>query len=198
VPTGAQLTQYGANGYNANPYGGTWAYARADGQYKGTTDMIVRWAACKWGIDEDVVRAQTTTEHWSWDMTTAHGDKRTQISQCVNGDFDALWNYECSNCCYQTWSNWQTKVFYSWQLWPMIDTSTAFAADYRYADQRACMNGDLADYFDQQPSYNGHNYSKDIAAGDLNRFYGAAWALTIPAPGMTATRRAERSGTSTT
>ena len=28
------------------------------GNYTGTTDEIVRWAACKWGIDEDVVRAQ--------------------------------------------------------------------------------------------------------------------------------------------
>ena len=168
VPTTAQLNSYASNGYNANPYSGTWAYARANGQYTGTTDMIIRWAACKWGIDEDVVRAQTTTEHWSWDQTTAHGDKRTSISQCVNGSFAVLWNYQCSNCCYQTWSNWQTKVYYDWQTWPMIDTSTAFAADYRYADQRACMNGDLADYFNDRPSYNGHSYARDIAGGNLD------------------------------
>ena len=66
----------------------------------------------------------------------------------------SLWNYKCTNCCYQTWSNWQTKVYYSWQLWPMIETSTAFGADYRYADQRTCMNGDMADYFAGRPSYN--------------------------------------------
>jgi len=65
-----------------------------DGQYTGTTDMIFRWAACKWGIDEDVVRAQATNEHWSWDQLDSGGDKRYSESQCVNGEF-SLWNYEC-------------------------------------------------------------------------------------------------------
>ncbi len=168
VPTSSQLASYAANGYSANAYDGIWAYSRVNGQYKGTTDMIIRWAACKWGIDENVIRAQTTTEHWSWDQTTAHGDKRTSILQCINGNFTALWNYLCLNCCYQTWSNWQTKVFYEWATWPMINTSTAFAADFRYADQRACMNGDLRDYFVGRPAYNGHTYAGDIAAGNLD------------------------------
>ena len=168
MPTGSQLSEYAANGYAANVYGGKWAFARVTGQYTGTTDMIIRWTACKWGIDEDVVRAQTTSEHWSWDETTAHGDKRTTYSQCVNGNFTSLWNYQCPNCCYQSWSNWQSKVYYDWQTWPMMATSTAFGADYRYADQRACMNGDLAQYFAKKPSYNGHTYAGDIAGGNLN------------------------------
>src|SRR5262249_19841181 len=74
TPTGAQLSAYAANGYTANYYDGEWAYARVDGQYTGTTDMIMRWAACKRGIDEDLVRAQATVEDWSWDQTTAEGD----------------------------------------------------------------------------------------------------------------------------
>jgi hypothetical protein len=168
MPSASDLAAYAAAGYAPNTYDGQWAYTRADGQYTGTTDMIIRWVACKWGIDEDVIRAQTIVEHWSWDQTTAHGDKRTTTSECMNGNFTSLWNFECDNCCYQTWSNWQTKVYYSWQTWPMINASTAFAADYRYADQRACMNGDLADYFSRRPSYNGHTYAADIAGGDLN------------------------------
>jgi len=52
VPTSDQLTAYAANGYAPNTYG-AWEYAKVDGQYTGTTDMIIRWAACKWGIDED-------------------------------------------------------------------------------------------------------------------------------------------------
>jgi len=167
VPTTAQLNAYAAGGYKDNAYDGKWAFARVNGQYTGTTDMIIRWAACKWGIDEDVIRAQTENEHWSWDQTTAHGDKRTSYSQCVNGSFTDLWNYLCSNCCYQTWSNWQTKVYYNWMTWPIMRTSTAFGADYRYAAQRSCMNGDLKDYFAQRPNYNGHNYAADIASGNL-------------------------------
>ncbi len=168
LPTSDQLAYYAANGYTANYYNGAWAYARADGQYTGTTDMIIRWAACKWGIDEDIIRAQTTVESWSWNQQAARGDKRTSWSQCVNGNFTGLWNFQCPNCCYQSWSNWQTKVYYSWQTWPMIYYSTAFAADFRQADQRACMNGDLADYFVGRPAYNGHTYSADIASGNLD------------------------------
>ncbi len=167
-PTAAQLAAYAANGYAANYYGGKWAYARVDGQYTGTTDMINRWAACKWGIDEDVVRAQATAENWSWNQADSGGDKRTSYSQCVNGRFTSLWDYMCSTCCYQSWSNWQTKVYYDWQTWPMIHSSTAFAADYRFADQRACMDGDLAGYFVGRPIYDGHSYANDIASGNLS------------------------------
>jgi hypothetical protein len=168
TPTGAQLSAYAANGYTANYYDGEWAYARVDGQYSGTTDMIMRWAACKWGVDEDVVRAQATVEVWSWDQTTAEGDLRTSYSSCVNGNFTSLWDFQCAGCCYQSWSIWQTKVYYAWQTWPMMYTSTPFAADFRYADQRACMNGDLAPYFNGRPAYNGHTYAGDISAGDLD------------------------------
>ncbi|HEY2486919.1 MAG TPA: Ig-like domain-containing protein [Candidatus Binataceae bacterium] len=167
-PTSAQLQAYANNGYAWSPYNGTWAYARVDGQYTGTTDMIFRWAACKWGIDEDVVRAQATDEHWSWDQLNSGGDKHTVESQCVNGDFTSLWNYECSDCCYDSWGDFQTKVYYDWQTWPMMQTSTAFSADYRFADQRACMDGDLAPYFAGKPAYNGHTYAGDIASGNLN------------------------------
>ena len=166
-PTSSQLQSYTNNGYAWNPYNGTWAFARVDGQYTGTTDMIFRWAACKWGIDEDVVRAQASNEHWSWDQLDSGGDKRYSESQCVNGEF-SLWNYECVDCCYQTWSDFQTKVITNWQTWPMIHTSTAFAADYRFADQRACMDGDYAGYFVNKPAYNGHTYAGDIASGNLS------------------------------
>ena len=43
-------------------------FARVDGKFTGTTDQILRWGACKWGIDEDVVRAEAVAEsHWRQD-----------------------------------------------------------------------------------------------------------------------------------
>jgi autotransporter family porin len=52
---------------------GNWApFDRVDGDFVGTTDEILQWAACKWGIDEDVVRAQIVTESY-WKMS-ANGD----------------------------------------------------------------------------------------------------------------------------
>ena len=115
----------------ASYYDGRWAYARVDGQYAGTTDMIMRWATCKWGIDEDLVRVQATVEDWSWDQTTAEGDLGTSWSSRVNGNFTSLWDFQCAGCCYQSWSIWRTKVYYACQTWPMMYTSTPFAADFR-------------------------------------------------------------------
>jgi len=147
-------------------------FFRVDGHYTGSTDMILRWAACKWGIDEDVFRAQAWTES-KWRQGGPRpgdggGDQRFSRSECVQGDFTALWGYACPNCCYQSWGIMQTKVYYEWGTWPMIKDSTAFNADYRGADQRACMNGDYSEYFastQQQPN----TYAADIASGDLDR-----------------------------
>ena len=181
MPTVAQLQEYARNGYTPNVYGGKWAYERVDGQYKGTTDMIMRWAACKWGIDEDVVRAQAMSEHWEWDQNRP-GDKRYSQAQCSAGDIN-LWNFQCTNCCWQSWSIWQTKVYNDWQTWPMMLRSTSFAADFRYADTRACMDGDQAGYFDNFPVTNGHSYRNDFASrntqtmlwGCIGAHYSGRW-----------------------
>ncbi len=170
LPTSAQLSAYAANGYTSTYQDDYTQYKRVDGQYSGSTDMIMRWAACKFGIDEDIVRAQGWIES-GWQQGSA-GDKRTTQSQCVQGSFTALWNtsitepdgstVSCANCCYQSWSLWQTKIFYEWMTWPEIMQSTAFAADYRYADQRACMDGAYTTYYAsaaQQPN----TYGVDIA-----------------------------------
>jgi hypothetical protein len=58
MPNAAQLAAYAANGYTFHYRDSYAQYQRVDGQYTGSTDMIMRWAACKYGIDEDVVRAQ--------------------------------------------------------------------------------------------------------------------------------------------
>lgn len=170
MPTAAQLASYAVGGYTFDYRDSYVQYQRADGQYTGSTDMIMRWAACKYGVDENVVRAQAWVES-GWRQGAA-GDQRTTLSACVQGSFTALWNttiaepdgsnVSCPNCCYQSWSAWQTKVFYEWMTWPEIMQSTAFAADYRFADQRACMNGDYTTYFAsgaQQPN----SYAADIA-----------------------------------
>jgi autotransporter family porin len=59
-----------------------------DGQYSDSTDLIMRWAACKYGINEAVVRAQAWVESgWQQGGT---GDKRTVESECVQGSFTVL------------------------------------------------------------------------------------------------------------
>lgn len=171
MPTAAELSAYYQNpAFGVHPI--PREFYRVDGHYTGSTDMILRWAACKWGVDENVMRAQAWTES-KWKQggplpQNGGGDKRTSRSQCVQGGFTALWNYGCPGCCYQSWGILQTKVYYEWGTWPMIKDSTAFNADYRGADQRACMNGGYTGYFAsraQQPN----TYAADIASGNMDR-----------------------------
>lgn len=185
-PTSAQLAAYAAGNYTDTFQDDYTQYKRVDGRYTGSTDMIMRWAACKYGIDENIVRAQGWVES-GW-LQGGAGDEGTSQSQCVNGNFNSLWNtsitepngdvISVSNGCYQSWSAWQTKVYYEWMTWPMIMQSTAFGADYRYADQRACMNGAYTSYFassNQQPN----TYANDIAnyknVGDANSTSRVLW-----------------------
>jgi hypothetical protein len=56
---------------------------RIDGQYTGTTDQIIVWGACKWGISTDVVRAMAMQES-SWRQSTV-GDYVDNPALCVDG-----------------------------------------------------------------------------------------------------------------
>lgn len=112
-------------------------FARVDGNYSGSTDMILRWAACKWGIEENVVRAQAVLEsHWH---QTDKNDWRTTLSQCEHGN----WYAWTGTGCDQTYGILMIKL-YNFNASPEAVNSTAFNADFRMAYQRACMNGDVA------------------------------------------------------
>lgn len=171
--TPGELAAFAANGYTFETLSSHAQYARITGDYVGSTDMIMRWVACKYGIDEKVVRGQAWQEsYWQqWQV----GDRRTTRDQCVHSGFATLWNNTislvdghevlCPYCCYTSWSAWQTKVYYEWKTWPMIKNSTSFAGEYRFADTRTCMNGDWTPYFARRPAQPGHNtYAEDLAA----------------------------------
>jgi O-antigen ligase len=171
IATPSQLRTFAALGYTFERLSSYAQFARISGNYTGSTDMMMRWAACKYGIDEDVVRGQAWQESGWWQWQT--GDRRSTPSQCVQGSFSSLWSgpivlvnrnvVSCPNCCWTSWSAWQTKVFYEWKTWPMIKDSTSFAADYRYAETRACMEGAFAPYFSGRHPFAPHNtYSTDL------------------------------------
>jgi hypothetical protein len=119
-------------------------FARVDGNYYGSTDMILRWAACKWGIDENVVRAEAVLEsHWH---QTDKNDWRTVKADCERGN----WYAWTGTGCDQTYGILMIKL-YNFNASPEAVNSTAFNADFRMAFQRACMNGDLTYLSKDQP-----------------------------------------------
>jgi len=163
-------------------------FANVDGSYAGTTDDIFRVYACKWGIDEDYIRAQALVEsHWHQDCAVVNGGSGCNDGGDLNnpagcakglpvtpltpdGQFCALEGFaglEAPNQ-YDSWSIVQNKVYYEWMTWPMMQQSTPFAVDYRYAEMRGCVNGDQYGYYHSQNPSSATDYENAVVAATIN------------------------------
>jgi len=103
---------------NANTRTDWNGFARVDGAFSGTTDEIIQWAACKWGIDEDIARAQVIKESYWY--------------QSANGDNGESWGLaQVRDTAHQS----------AFQYSVNARTSSAYNLDYTYASWRACYEG---------------------------------------------------------
>ena len=109
---------------------------RINGAFTGTTQEILRWAACKWGINQDVVFAQAAVESW-WRQDTV-GDFGTDASACPPGHKPSPQHPRCP----QSYGILQNRYPDEKSSWPGIGDSTAMSADTAYAAWRACYDGD--------------------------------------------------------
>src|SRR5947208_10956222 len=78
------------------------------GNFTGTTYEILQWVACKWGIDEDIVRAQAVAES-TWYQNNV-GDYTSDRSLCPPG----TWN---GSGCYQSYGILKIKYIYANSEW---------------------------------------------------------------------------------
>jgi hypothetical protein len=110
-------------------------FIRVDGDFTGTTDEIVQWTACKWGIDPNIVRAQAVVESY-WHQN-ALGDTTKNSSVCaphhpIGSD------PKRPGLCPESVGLLQVR----YQYWPngfdQVETSTAYNTDYVYAAWRSC------------------------------------------------------------
>lgn len=104
---------------------------RISGDFTGSTEDILRWAACKWGIDEELTRARAWTES-SWSIDTT-GDRNDEPAVC------ALIGLEAP--CDQSHGLLQVKGTVHEDTYPHSSASTAWGVDYAMAWQRACFEG---------------------------------------------------------
>ena len=110
---------------------------RIDGQFAGTTHEILRWAACKWGFDEDVVAAQAAVESW-WQQGNL-GDWGTDAAACPPGHGPGADGRPGQ--CPQSFGILQDRYPYEQTAWPGIGSSTAMNADTSIGILRACFEG---------------------------------------------------------
>ncbi len=144
MPTSSEMTTYKsdvAGGESGAP--GSFLQ-RVDGQFTGGTDAILKWASCKWGFDENVTRATAVNEtHW---RQTELGDVGNGISlgilQVKSRDYPAS--------CEAVASSQNTGDVTNPDCFSYL--STAFDADYKLAQQRACFEGQVAYMVGESPS----------------------------------------------
>jgi len=142
VPTAAELTLFHAT--SDMPY-----QAYVDGQYTGGTDDIIEWAANKWGLPEEALRAVAVHESW-WEMSTL-GDAGDSF-----GIFQVRRPY---HCCF-----------------PFTRDSTAFNADYYGGIMRAYYDGQMGwlNNPDVRPD-NGRRYKAGDFWGSVGAWVSGRW-----------------------
>lgn len=145
--------------------------ARIDGNYTGTTDEIIQWAACKWGFDEDLIRAQVYTES-SW-FAGRLGDCGDGPTLARTGGDDGC---DSNGLLQVRGSDILSTGFATHRgTFPMAWDSSAFNLDYALAVERICFEGQevwLAD-----AAAPGTSYAAGDLYGCLGRWYSGEWRV---------------------
>lgn len=101
---------------------------KVTGNFTGTTDEIIQWAACKWGIDENLIRAEAAVESY-WVQST-------------QGDF-AKGRYHSFGLMQVSQDDPNGNLLKGG--YPNTARDTALNVDYYGAEIRACYEGDFWD-----------------------------------------------------
>ena len=136
---------------NANTRSDWSQFSRVDGDFSGTTDEIIQWAACKWGIDEDIARAQVVKESYWY--------------QSANGDAGESWGLG------QVRDTAHQSAF----QYPSVNArnSSAYNLDYTYATWRACYEG-VYTWLNQTSERNG-TYGPGDVWGCVGVWFSGRW-----------------------
>jgi hypothetical protein len=143
-----------------------WIAPRINGNFTGTTEEILRWAACKWGIDQNMVFAQAAVESW-WRQTTK-GD--WESDGCPPGHGPGVDGQK--GLCPQSWGILQNRYPYEKSSWPGIAKSTAMNADTAYAIWRSCFDG--YEIWLNTVEH-GQTYKAGDAWGCIGRWFAGRW-----------------------
>ena len=142
--------------------------SRVDGNFTGTTDQIIQWGACKWGLDEDIVRAQAARESW-WDQRSI-GDFQSDPTKCVPGHRIGADGH--AGQCPASGGLLSLTYQYYQGGFPQAMTSTAYNVDYVLAWWHACYTGKVLWLNDVE---RGQQYHAGDAWGCVGTWYAGRW-----------------------
>ncbi len=106
---------------------------RITGNFHGTTDEIIQWASCKWGISDDLTRARAVKEsHWAAAQPAATTSRVPAAIARRSGS---------GNPCPTSFGLLQSKWYFRPGTYPRTRVSTAFMLDSALAETRGCLDG---------------------------------------------------------
>jgi len=143
-------------------------FSRVDGNFTGTTDEIIQWASCKWGIDEDIVRAQVAVESW-WDQRTL-GDFQSTSANCVPGHPIGADGH--AGQCPASGGLLALTYQYYGNGFPEAMSSSAYNLDYVLAWWRSCYMGQITWLNTVE---HGSTYAAGDAWGCVGAWFAGRW-----------------------
>lgn len=136
--------------------------SRIDGNFVGTTDEIIQWGACKWGFDEDHIRAQAYAES-SWfagQLGDCGHNTQSRTSGCASVGLLQVRAAALPHTAHPG-------------VWPWAWDSTAMNVDYALAVKRLCYEG-LETWLSQVDNH-GVSYRAGDEWGCAGRWFSGGW-----------------------
>jgi len=170
-------------GVNAFGYSGMLYHAavfgRVTGHFKGTTDEIIQWAAVKWGLPDEVIRAEAVQEsNWYQRLRTrsgapVNGSGYGDFGDCGGGPPPSGYGNSgpaSFGLMQVKWCMLKDPGAPGYGGWPWTERSTAFAVDLYGAVIRGCYEG--------WDTWLGGSYRAGDLWGCVGRWYAGRWYST--------------------
>lgn len=143
-------------------------FGRVTGAFVGTTDETIQWAAAKWGLPDEVIRAEAVTESNWFQNDKVNG---VPIKLHGYGDYGHCGGSPSSSG-YGTggpasFGIMQIKWCAHPNTYALSETSTAFNLDYYGAIVRGCLEG--------WDSWLGNGYTGGDLWGCVGRWFSGGW-----------------------
>jgi hypothetical protein len=132
MPTNLKLKPASNASQAYDPRWNTYIISRITGHFTGTTDEIFQWAAAKWGVPDNLLRAIAFVES-TWNQST-HGDYVRDRALCPPG-------YQDMDPCPLTFGIVGIKTTDWPGIFPWNHDSTAAAVDVLAGWLRGCYEG---------------------------------------------------------
>ena len=177
VPHGLALRPVDVAGHAYDPRWNKYILGRISGNFTGTTDEIFEWAAAKWGVPDNLIRAMAVVEsHWH---QSEYGDYIDDNTKCPPGyrppcpvTFGIVgtrstswpgiypWNRESTPAAVDVLGGWLRGCYEGW-VWWLRDYGNRSLGAYHAGDIWGCAgawySGNWHDGAAGQP-YTGENY----------------------------------------